>query len=348
MKRTTIGLITAAGAAFGVVALRAALPALRRKYCFRDKSVVITGGSRGLGLELARQFASEGARITIIARTAETLEKARVELEKMGARVLAIPCDVRDRGQVEAAIAEVVQHFGSVDVLVNNAGIIQVGPYDRMQLDDYEDAISTHAWGPLYMIKAALPHMRRRGEGRIVNISSIGGKVAVPHLLPYTMSKFALTGLSQALSVELARDGILVTSVFPGLMRTGSHINASFKGRNRSEYAWFSISGALPPVSIDATRAAKKIVNACRNGRVDLTITPQASLMAIANAVLPSLVTRAMRIANALLPGPGAESPSEEHKGFESRSALSPSLLTRLSDKASDRNNETFHRRLAG
>jgi len=345
MKRRTVGLITTTSAAVAVVALRVAF---RKKYSFRDKSVVITGGSRGLGLEMARLFAQEGANVTLIARTEETLEKARVELEKIGASVLAIPCDIRDRGHVEAAIAEVVRHFGSVDVLVNNAGIIRVGPYDRMQLDDYEDAMATYAWGPLYMTKAVLPHMRRQGSGRIVNISSIGGKVAVPHLLPYTMSKFALTGLSQGLSVELAQDGILVTTVCPGLMRTGSHINASFKGRNRSEYAWFSILGALPLVSIDATRAARKIVNACRLGRPDLVITPHAKMAAIANAVVPSVVTQVMRIANALLPGVGAESASEEHKGFQSTSELSPSWLTRLSDKASDRNNETFQRRLAG
>ncbi len=308
MKRRTVGLITTTGAAVAVVALRAAL---RKNYSFRDKSVVITGGSRGLGLEMARLFAQEGAKVTLIARTEETLEKARVELEKTGASVLAIRCDIRDRGAVEAAIADVVRHFGSVDVLVNNAGIIQVGPYDRMQLDDYEDTMATHAWGPLYMTKAVLPHMRRQGSGRIVNISSIGGKVAVPHLLPYTMSKFALTGLSHGLTVELAQDGIHVTTVCPGLMRTGSHINASFKGRNRSEYAWFSISGALPLVSIDATRAARRIVEACRRGRPHLTITPQAKLVAMGNVVMPSLVTRGMRIVNALLPGPGAESASQ-------------------------------------
>jgi NAD(P)-dependent dehydrogenase (short-subunit alcohol dehydrogenase family) len=297
---------------------------------------------------MARLFAQEGAKVALIARTQETLERARLELKNTGASVLAIRCDVRDRGQVEATIAEVVRHFGSVEVLVNNAGIIQVGPYDRMQTDDYENAMATHAWGPLYMTKAVLPHMRRQRGGRIVNISSIGGKVAVPHLMPYTMSKFALTGWSQGLSAEVALDGILVTTVSPGLMRTGSHINATFKGRNRNEYAWFSISGALPLLSIDATRAARKIVEACRQGRPDLTITPQAKVIAMANAIMPSVLVRAMRIANALLPGPGAESPSDEHKGFESTSELSPSLLTRLSDRAADRNNETFQRRLAG
>jgi len=344
MKRSTVGLITTTAAALGIVALRAAL---QKSYSFRDKTVVITGGSRGLGLEMARLFADEGANVALIARTRQTLEMAAIELKSRGARIVAICCDIRDREQVDEAIDDVVRQFGSIDVLVNNAGIIQMGPHDRMEINDYENAIATHAWGPLYMIRAVLPYMREAGGGRIVNISSIGGKVALPHLLPYTMSKFALTGLSQGLSAELARDGILVTTVCPGLMRTGSHINASFKGRNQAEFAWFSISGGLPLVSIDAGRAARKIVEASRRGQPDLTITPQAKAMAMANAIVPSAVVAAMRIAAALLPGNGADAASEEHKGFESTSRLSPSLLTRLSDKAADRNNETFHRGVA-
>jgi NAD(P)-dependent dehydrogenase (short-subunit alcohol dehydrogenase family) len=321
--------------------------AARTRYSFQDKSVVITGGSRGLGLELARLLAAEGARLALIARTPETLEKARGELEQTGARVLVIPCDIRDRTQVQEAIMEVIRHFGAIDVLVNNAGIIQVGPYDRMELRDFENAMATHAWGPLYATMAALPHMRHRRSGRIVNISSIGGKIGVPHLLPYTMSKFALSGLSQGLRSEIARDGVLLTAVYPGLMRTGSHINASFKGRNRSEFAWFSISAGLPLFSIDARRAAAQIVEACRAGRAEITITPQARIAAVANAIAPSAVGHALRTANYFLPHSGLESPSEEHKGFESTSRWSPSLLTRFADRASARNNETFQRGLA-
>jgi short-subunit dehydrogenase len=237
-----------------------------------------------------------------------------------------------------------IQQFGTIDVLVNNAGVIQVGPYDQMELADFEDAMATHAWGALYTTMAALPHMRRRHSGRIVNIVSIGGKLGVPHLLPYTMSKFALSGLSQALRSEVARDGIHLTAVYPGLMRTGSHINASFKGRNRSEFAWFSISAGTPLVSINADRAAYQIVRACRNGRAELIITPQARVAALANAVLPSIVSRALQTANALLPDPGRELFSEERKGWESTSRWSPSLLTRLADRASEKNNETFQR----
>ena len=299
-----------------------------------------------MGLELARIFAEEGARLTLMARTAETLEKARAELEKIGAQVLVIPCDIRDRRQVEDAIATVVRNFGVIDVLINNADIIQVGPYERMELDDYENAMATHAWGPLYTIMAALPQMRQRRSGRIVNICSIGGKIGVPHLLPYTMSKFALSGLSQGLRSEIAHDGISLTAVYPGLMRTGSHINASFKGRTRSEFAWFSISGSMPFLSIDARRAARQIVGACRKGRAELIITPQACVAAMANAVLPSVVNQALQAANSLLPDGGPEATSDERKGWESTSRWSPSILTRFGDRASVRNNETFQRAL--
>ena len=344
-------LVNGAAGAIGLIGAGAVIALFRarsrNRYSFRGKSVVITGGSRGLGLELARLFAKEGANLTLIARTATTLDKARLELEKSGARVVAIPCDVRDQKQVEHAIAETIHKFGGIDVLINNAGVIQVGPYDQMRLHDFQVAMATHAWGPLYTIMAALPHMRRRNSGRIVNIVSIGGKVGVPHLLPYTMSKFALSGLSQGLRSELARDGILLTAIYPGLMRTGSHINASFKGQHRNEFTWFSLSAGMPLVSIDARRAARQIIRACRKGRAELTITPQAQLAAVANAAFPSVVSQALRAANSFLPDGGVESSSLEHKGWESTSRWSPSLLTRFADDASVRNNEDFQRRQA-
>ena len=189
-------------------------------------------------------------------------------------------------------------------MLINNAGIIQAGPVDHMKLSDYEDAMDTHFWGPLYMVVAALPHMRRQGDGRVVNISSIGGRIAVPHLLPYSASKFALVGLSDGLRVELARDNIVVTTVCPGLMRTGSPVNAMFKGQRPQEYAWFAISDSLPLASIDARRAARQIVDACRRGDAELVITVQAKLAILARTLAPELFADVMTMMNGLLPGP--------------------------------------------
>jgi NAD(P)-dependent dehydrogenase (short-subunit alcohol dehydrogenase family) len=302
--------------------------------------VLITGGSRGLGLEIARVFAAEGARLAIAGRSASTLHAARTELQKTGAEVVVITCDVRNRDQVQFAVDETARRYGRIDVLVNNAGVIQVGPFDKMTLDDYENAMATHAWGPLYSILAAVPHMRKQGGGRIVNISSIGGKVPVPHLLPYVMSKFALTGLSQGIGTEVERDNIHVTTVFPGLMRTGSHVNAKFKGDHKKEFAWFSLSAGFPVISINAQRAAKQIVEACRERQEQLVITPSARLAVMASGVAPGLLEWAMRWMDYLLPASGSKPADEMHSGWESRSWRSPSVLTRLADSAIKRNNE--------
>ena len=313
----------------------------RGAFDYTGRSVVITGGSRGLGLVLARQLADEGARLTLLARDEDELQRAAVDirLRQPFADVLTVVGDVRRRFDAERAIALAFEQYGRIDVLVNNAGIIQAGPADHMQIADYEDAMQTHFWGPLYMTLAVLPHMRSQGGGRIVNISSIGGRIAVPHLLPYSASKFALTGLSDGLRIELARDNIVVTTVCPGLMRTGSPVNALFKGQRPQEYAWFAISDSLPLTSIGAERAARQIIDACRHGDAELVITVQAKLAILARTVAPELFSDIMTIINRLLPGP-APGGDEARAGRESQSPLAPSVLTTLTQQAAKENNE--------
>ena len=309
------------------------------EYDLAGKTVLVTGGSRGLGLVLARGFAAEGANVAICARDPRALERARADLAARGASVIAFPCDVTDRSQVKELVEVVTGHFGRVDVLVNNAGVIQVGPLEVMTLEDFEQALAAHFWGPLYAALAVLPQMRARREGRIVNISSIGGKVAVPHLVPYCASKFALAGLSDGLRAELAKDGVVVTSVFPGLMRTGSPRNATFKGQHRAEYAWFAISDSLPVTSIGAERAAAQIIRACRRGRAELVITTQAQAAVKFRALFPEAAADALTAVNRLLPAPGGIGRARA-KGRESESALAPSVLTTLTEWAARRNNE--------
>jgi NAD(P)-dependent dehydrogenase (short-subunit alcohol dehydrogenase family) len=282
----------------------------RQTYDFAGRSVIITGGSRGLGLLLARELADEGARLTLLARDEDELARAANEIRTRQpfADVLTMPTDVRSRNETERAVARAVEQYGRIDVLINNAGTIQVDPADHMNLADYEDAMNTHFWGPLFMMIAAVPHMRRHGEGRIVNISSIGGRVAVPHLVPYCASKFALVGLSDGLRTELAREGIVVTTVCPGVMRTGSPVNAMFKGERPHEYAWFAISDSLPLSSIDARRAARQIVGACRHGDAELVITLQARLAILARTVAPELFAAFMEAMDRLLPSALPES----------------------------------------
>ena len=338
-ERGKDALILAAAAGAGAIIAARAVLKRRRSYDLRGKTVLITGGSRGLGLVLAREFAAEGARVAICARDPAELERARADLRGRGADVFAVPCDVTERSQVREMVGMVTGHFGRVDALVNNAGTIQVGPLEVMTLEDFEQAMAIHFWAPLYATLEVLPQMRKRREGRIVNVSSIGGKIAIPHLVPYSASKFALVGLSDGLRYELEKDGVLVTTVCPGLMRTGSPRNATFKGQHRAEYAWFSISDALPVTSIQAERAARQIVSAARRGQAELVITTQAVAAVKFRALFPEATADILALVNRLLPGPGGIG-RKRAKGRESESSLAPSFLTALSDRAAARNNE--------
>jgi NAD(P)-dependent dehydrogenase (short-subunit alcohol dehydrogenase family) len=253
--------------------------------------------------------------------------------------VLAATCDLTQPHEIESFIHRVQQDLGPIDVLINNAGVIQVGPQRLMTAEDYAEAIAVHFWAPLWTITHVLPQMRRRGQGRIVNISSIGGKIGVPHLTPYCASKFALVGLSKALRAELTPDGILVTTVCPGLMRTGSHRHAWFKGRHRSEFTWFSISGAMPLLSMSAQRAARQILNACRHGQAEAVLSLPARLAAAADALAPELTAEVLILANRLLPPPGGIG-IDAREGKDSTSRWSPSWLTAWAEEAARENNE--------
>jgi len=339
MKRFTLGLAMGLGAIYATTRLSRA----RLAISFEGRVVVITGGSRGLGLVLARQFVDEGARVVLLARDMQELARAREELEaRGGGEVMTIRCDVRRRADVRAAVDRILDTWRSVDVLINNAGVIQVGPLEHMDHADFENAMATHFWGPLHLILEVTPIMRHRRFGRIVNISSIGGQIAIPHLAPYSASKFALTGLSDAVRAELDPYGIRVTTVAPGLMRTGSPVHAEFKGQHEAEYAWFKVASSLPGISIAADRAASRIVNACRYGDPSLTITLQAKLAAAANHVAPAAVARAMMLVTRVLPRESGTPGNTTKLGIqnEAKTRWTPSVVTRLADSAAVANNE--------
>ena len=288
---------------------------------------------------MAREFAREGARVAICARDEAELQRAQTDL---GGEVMTIPCDVTNKQSVALMIDRVNSRFGGVDVLVNNAGVIQVGPIEVMTPADFEEAMKIHFWGPLNTILAVLPAMRARKSGRIVNISSIGGKVSVPHLVPYSASKFALVGLSKGLRTELMKDGIKVTTVCPGLMRTGSPRNADFKGKHQLEYAWFSISDALPLLTVSAENAARQIVRACKRGEAELVISVPAKVAVLFESLFPEVMSQILAAVNQFLPGAGGVG-TQTMKGRDSKSAWSPSWLTTLNEAAAIRNNEVLH-----
>lgn len=339
MRKARSAALAVGGIALAGWAVRHAMTA---QYSFAGKVCVITGGSRGLGLVMARQICAAGGRVALLARDIEELRRAHDELAGRGCDVAAVPCDLLERAQIEDALRTVVRHFGGIDVLINNAGIIEVGPLEHMTREDFERAMQLHLWAPFTLMTEVIAHMRRRGGGRIVNITSIGGKIAVPHLAPYCASKFALVGLSDSMRSELACDNILVTTVAPGMMRTGSHVNAQFKGKHAEEFAWFATANSMPGLSMKAERAAAKILNACRRGQPELTLTVVARAAIMGNAVFPNVTGRVLRVVGRLLPRATDSSGDALRTGGESRShKLTPRWLTMLADRAIDRNNES-------
>ncbi len=322
----------------GALAVRAVMRRFPR-YDVRDKVVFITGASRGLGLVLARQLARQGAKLAICARSEDELALASNQIHTIGAQVLPIVCDVTNADEVRRTVATIEEVMGPIDILINNAGIIIAGPARDIERRDFEDTLNTHFWGPYNTVEAVLPSMRRRKTGRIVNIASVGGKVAVPHLLPYSTSKFTLIGFSDGLHSELARDGIQVTTIAPGLLRTGSHGKAIFKGHNREEYTWFTLLDTLPFISMDAEAAAGAIIRALKRGDAHLTLTIQAQVLARFSALFPNLLLRSLALLNQFLPGPGGIGTQRAY-GEDSESALAPSVLTVLGERAAEKNNE--------
>lgn len=329
--RTLLKIAAGLGSLLGARALVRA----RRRLDLADKVVVVTGGSRGLGLVLARRLIAAGARVAICARDHDELERARVDLTERGGHVFAAPCDVTDRHDVQRFITEARDELGPIDVLINNAGVVHVGPMELMDLDDYEQAMRTHLWAPLHATLAVLPEMRRRRQGRVVNIASIGGKIPIPHLVPYTASKFALVGMSAAMRAELAGDGVLVTTVCPGLMRTGSPLRAWFKGDHQAEYAWFSILEGLPLSSMSADHAARAIVDACVHGDAEVVLTLPARLGAALYGLAPNLLDGVLALAARALPA--STGSHRAVQGRPARADLAPSGIPRSPAEAAAR-----------
>jgi NAD(P)-dependent dehydrogenase (short-subunit alcohol dehydrogenase family) len=290
---------------------------------------VVTGGSRGLGFALCRELLGRGARVATCARGEEQLERAR---RRLGGDALAVPCDVADEAQVRDFIDQVEERLGPVDVLVNNAGVIAVGPLATQTKADFEEMLAIQVWGSIHTTFAVLPGMRERGEGRIANVTSIGGKISLPWLLPYATAKFAAVGFSEGLRAELAGTGIKVTTVVPGLMRTGSFLSAYFKGdRPELEYALFTPLSSTPATTVAGTRAARRIVDAIRCGDAEVTLGLHAKLAARANGIAPGAVANVLSLVSRALPD---VSGTERPRGSEIDSPVDDSFATTPGRKA--------------
>lgn len=297
----------------------AALIAARRlfaaPYSLAGKSVLITGGSRGLGLALGRELLRYGANLTLLARDEAELRRAEgdlraraAELRRLGgqaSQVQIVVGDVTRQADLERAVETAVSTYGQLDVVANIAGIIQSGPLDNVTDQEFGDSMEVNAFAPLHLTRAALPYLRASG-GRVLIVASIAGKVAVPHLSSYSVSKFAAVGLGQALRAELAQDGVTVTTVCPGLMRTGSPRHAQIKGQHRREYALFATLDNLPLISLDADKAARRTVQALIRGEAEVMIGGPAKLLNLFQSLAPQLSADVLSLLNRLLPGPAS------------------------------------------
>jgi len=313
----------------------------RNRQDLGGKVILITGASRGLGLIMARQLALRGAKLVICSRDSTTLSRATLELKTLGIDVLGLSVDITDRSQVRDMVRTIISRYGTIDILINNAGIIQVGPLDTMETEDFENAMKTNFWGALYCIQEVLPYLKTQREGQIVNITSIGGKIAVPHLLPYTASKFALTGLSEGLHAELKKYGIAVTTVVPNLMRTGSARQITVKGKHKAEYAWFKLAASSPLTAQDAERAAAEIIKGIEYKKNEIILTPSAKLATLLQGLVPGIMSTAFGLLNTLLPStPSAQIGRIPRKGYESESAVTRGLLARSGNRAALQNNQ--------
>jgi 3-oxoacyl-[acyl-carrier protein] reductase len=188
------------------------------------KVAIITGGSQGIGYAAAESLAREGAKVAICARDADRLEAAAAAIrDATGGEVLAIPCDVTDEAAVTNLVRRVVEEWGGVDVLVNNAGTSAAGAFESVTDETWDADIGLKVYGAIYCSRAVIPLMRRAGGGRIVNITTPGGKAPGASSLPTSLSRSAGIALTKAMSKELASDNILVNTICIGLIKSGQH-----------------------------------------------------------------------------------------------------------------------------
>jgi NAD(P)-dependent dehydrogenase (short-subunit alcohol dehydrogenase family) len=340
--KTLTALLTA-----GALAGAAALTARRAPDDLRGEVAIVTGASRGLGLLLARELARQGCPLVICARDAAELDRAVAQLREAGADVTAVACDVTDEATPSRLVQTALERHGRLDIVISNAGVIQVGPVHEASPGHFETAVEVMALAPARLALEALPVMRGQRHGRIVTIASIGGKLSVPHLLPYSTAKFAAVGFSEGLRAELGRGPVTVTTVVPGLMRTGSHLQARFTGQAGKEFTWFALGASLPFISMDAERAARQIIGAVRRRQPEIILTAAGQVVSRVTGLAPGLTSEVLHLVQRLMlpvpAGAGSAADGEGTPGQDLDPAFSRKVfdrLTAMGRTAADRFNE--------
>jgi len=255
------------------------MPGLRD---FRDTVGIVTGASSGIGAQLARDLAARGMRVGLLARRADRLTALAEEIGRAGGEALVAPCDVGERASVEAAVAAVIERFGGLDLLVNNAGYGRHVLFKDHDVADIERMMRTNYLGVIYATKAALPALRARGRGWIVNLSSVAGKLGQPDEAAYSATKFAVAGLSEGLSYELEPLGIHVMTVYPALVRT-----EMFTPEILARMPANATRSFVEPPAFSAA-----VLEALGRGRYEVTVPGYVGLGYVVRALLPRLYRR--------------------------------------------------------
>jgi NAD(P)-dependent dehydrogenase (short-subunit alcohol dehydrogenase family) len=227
----------------------------------RDKVTIITGASAGIGLTTARRFAGEGAKLVLAARSTETLQQLAAELNHRGGEAVAVTADMRSRDDVVRMVEQAFQHYGRIDILINNAGQGVGGAVADVSEDYFRQVIDLNVFGPLYAMQAVIPKMREGGGGVIVNVSSMTSKMSIPGIGAYASTKAALNVLSATARVELAPDNIRVIVIYPRL--TTTDFGRNYLGRRPIRTDQPPASGSPPRDSPDTV--AERILDAVRN-----------------------------------------------------------------------------------
>lgn len=243
---------------------------------------LITGASSGIGLNLARRLAREGTKVALVARRKDLLESLAGEIRAEGGVALPIPCDVRDRMPMHAAVGQAARELGPIDLLIANAGVGHVIPADSFDAALFEDTIRTNLLGPVYAVEAALPSMLSRHSGHIVGVSSLAAYRSFPMTHAYSASKSALNAFLEGLRAEIFDRGVRVTTVCPGFVRTPMTV------KNKSAM----------PFLLDADEAARRILRAVRAGRRVYNFPwPMAALMGLVRLLPSGILDRAIHSA---------------------------------------------------
>ena len=228
---------------------------------FKNKVVLITGASSGIGKDTAIEFAKKGANIVLVSRTKENLEQVAEQLKQFNVVVLVCQCDVSKKDQVKEMSKTVLEKFDSVDILVNNAGFAIYGSVTDLSIDDIESQMETNYFGMIYCIKNFLPSMLDKKSGHIVNVASVAASFGLPGIASYCASKFAMLGFSEGLKHELKNTGVGITVVSPIMVRTNFFDHPSFEKMPK-----------FSPTSLSSKTVAKTILKAANSPRLEIIV----------------------------------------------------------------------------